>query len=81
MEKGALATPAFPGVTKEEAARLSAIANENNQLHLTQPGIQPYEYSTTEQVASPAIPAQPDKEVTRPATKAEYDLCLRQNGL
>lgn len=26
-------------------------------------------------------PAQPEKEVTRDATKKEYDLCLRQNGL
>lgn len=35
-----------------------------------------------EYLANPQkVSLQPDKEVTRPATKAEYDLCLRQNGL
>lgn len=78
MEKGADAIPAFPGVTKEEANRKRSSCRDRATTEVSTYlcGIE-----HTEVLPRPAVPAQPDKEVTRPATKAEYDLCLRQNGL
>lgn len=78
MEKGANAIPAFPGVTKEEANRKRSSCSDRAT---TEASLVLCEIGNTEVPPRPAVPAQPDKEVTREATKTEYDKCLRHNGL
>ena len=73
MEAGKPAVPAFGGMTKEEANLKNIECKKKPSFF----GCTEF----SEQSPTPAIPAEPDKEVTREATKNEYDKCLRQNGL
>lgn len=89
MEAGKPAIPAFAGVTKEEADKQNTEfrakngCNNNSGKSSFEIGLNKIVCSTyfSEQTPRPAIPAEPDKEVTREATKSEYDICLKHNGL
>lgn len=74
MEKGRPEIPAFPGITKEEADRKNAECRSSDSAICKM-------FVSVEMPPRPAVPAEPDAEVTRAATKSEYDQCLRQNGL
>jgi len=77
---GSPAIPAYDGITKEEAekrtAELNKDCNDKNpgffcNLHIA------------ETPPHPAIPEKPgEKVITKEgATKSEYEMCLRHNGL
>lgn len=70
---------ADPGITKEQAEinkiKLNNGECSNSEGRLTSFSCYMLEKDTKER------PPQPEKEVTNEATKNEYDMCLRQNGL
>ena len=83
MEAG---KPMVPELTKEEAERINTknalivkkTRMENNCTENDTDFLCSGSFSISPHAA---IPAEPDKEVTREATKSEYDLCLRNSGL
>lgn len=81
MEAG---RPAVPELTKEEADRQNArnaVLEKEKTADLNDIFSNIVKYSYPPVSPHPAIPAEPDKEVTREATKNQYDTCLRHHGL
>lgn len=71
------AVPAFDGVTREQAERAQLpykrfCADQSTGF---------CDINTFISAPRPAIPASPIEEITRSASKAEYDTCLRHHGL
>ena len=67
--------PADAGITKEQAD-----LNKNAYAQCHTEKLIPFSCWLLGQ-DSTERPPQPERENTRPATKGEYDACLRQNGL
>ena len=83
LEKGNPAVPAFAGVTKEEAEKKTNQWKIDNNCKnaKTKTEIFTCQIKTEEQASRIAQPAELDKLVTKEATKAQYDACLRHHGL
>lgn len=93
MKAGKPAVPASLGITQEEADRQNTelkkqviVDRIKNGCTGNESGLKKLVCDSTPAEVIPvpptqAIPAEPDYETTREATKDEYDLCLRRNGL
>lgn len=88
MEGGKPEVPAFLGITKEEAERrtIENRLNGKDKCGSFDEGSKLKEICeatlvVSEQPPRPAQPAVPEQKITRQATKSEYGLCLRRNGL
>lgn len=78
------AKEAFAGITQEEADRTNAENKRENPVAcVAATGLDNLflECKPINVREQPARPAEPEKELTRSATKSEYEQCLRHKGL